>query len=92
MSKSWIIVIVLVAAVAALIGWKYVQPDATLEALHAERRDIRAFVEEQAVTELPHDTLISMPISGWLEPIRLREGEHLVGVARIATEVDEEAD
>jgi len=88
MSKSWIIVIVLVAAVAALIGWKSVQPDATLEALHAERRDIRAFVEEQAVTELPHDTLISMPISGWLEPIRLREGDAVTKdqiVARLET-------
>ena len=75
MKKGWIILIVVVLLVGAGVTWQLLRADATVEVIHPQRQTIRAYVEEQAVTELPHDYLIAMPISGWLEPIALREGD-----------------
>ena len=49
--------------------------DAAVEVINPRVQAIRAYVEEQAVTELPHDYLVAMPIAGWLERIDLREGD-----------------
>jgi HlyD family secretion protein len=75
MRRSWLILIVIVVVVAALVGWSAIRPQARLEVVHPEVGPIRAYVEERAITELPHDYLISMPIAGWLERIELREGD-----------------
>ena len=75
MKKSWLIAFIVIAVVAALIAWNSLRPEATLEVVSPTVQTIRAYVEEQAVTELPLDYLISMPIAGWLEAIRLREGD-----------------
>ena len=89
MKKGWLIVLVVLAMVAALIAWNVVRPQATVTVVSPVVQTIRQYVEEQAVTELPHDHLISMPISGWLEPIRLREGDAVTKdqiVARLETD------
>ncbi len=77
MKTKWLIIVVIVVAVLALVGWKLAGPDATVEVVRPRVQLVRAYVEEQAITELPHDYLISMPISGWLEPIMLREGDRV---------------
>ena len=75
MSRSWLIGGAVVIGGAALLVWNAVRPQAHVEVIRPETASIREYVEEQAVTELPHDHLIAMPIAGWLEPIRLREGD-----------------
>lgn len=77
MKTKWLIIVVIMVAVLALVGWKLAGPDATVEVVRPQVQLVRAYVEEQAITELPHDYLISMPISGWLEPIMLREGDRV---------------
>lgn len=75
MRRSWLIV-VLVAVVIVVVLWlRGMRPEATVTVLKPERGAMRAWIEEQAKTELPHDVLIAMPIAGWLEPITLREGD-----------------
>ena len=75
MKKRWLILLIVAVVVAGLVVWEASQPDARLEVIQPQRGTIRAYVEEQATTELPHDYLIAMPIAGWLEPIALREGD-----------------
>lgn len=77
MKKGSLVAIGLVVALVAFGVWRFLQPEATLEVVSPTVRTVRVYVEEQAVTELPHDYLISMPISGWLEPIILREGDEV---------------
>jgi HlyD family secretion protein len=64
------------------------RPGAAVQVVRPRLERLAAYVEEQAVTELPRDTLISMPIGGWLEPITLREGDAVQAgqvVARLET-------
>jgi HlyD family secretion protein len=75
MKKRWPYVLIIVVIVAALLVWQRMRPAATVQVIRPRVQTIRAYVEEQAVTELPHDYLISMPISGWLQRIELREGD-----------------
>ena len=75
MKQHWWIVVVIVVVIAGLMFWSSTRPAAKVEVVHPKIGGIRAYVEEQAVTELPTDYLISMPIDGWLEPIDLREGD-----------------
>jgi len=75
MKKGRLILVVILVVIVAAAVWSMAGPDATIEVIRPRVRTIRAYVEEQATTELPHDYLISMPIAGWLEPIRLREGD-----------------
>ncbi len=75
MKKSWVVILIVVIVVGGWWVWSASRPKATLEVIRPRVETIRAYVEEQAVTELPHDHLISMPISGWLERIDLREGD-----------------
>ncbi len=75
MKKRWVILFVVVLLVAAFVGWQMRQPDARLGVIRPRIATIRAYVEERAVTELPHDFLVAMPIAGWLKPIALREGD-----------------
>jgi len=89
MKQKGLIVFAAVAVVGVLIVWNSLKPQATLEVVSPTVRTIRAYVEEQAVTELPHDHLVSMPIAGWLEPIGLREGDAVKKdetVARLETD------
>lgn len=75
MKRGWWVVGAVAVVVVALMAWNATRPEATVEVVRPVRHPIRAFVEEQARTELPQDYLIAMPISGWLEPILLREGD-----------------
>jgi len=77
MRKRWLILIIIVVVVGGLTTWSAIRPDARLDVIRPQRGLIRAYVEERAITELPHDYLISMPIAGWLEPIELREGDRV---------------
>ncbi|UCC30547.1 MAG: efflux RND transporter periplasmic adaptor subunit [Phycisphaerales bacterium] len=89
MKKSWLIVLVVVAVVVALAMLGSFRARATLRVVSPTAQTIRAYIEEQAVTELPQDFLISTPISGWLEPIDLREGDRVQKgqvVARLETD------
>ena len=75
MKKRWLYLLIVVIVVGLLTVWQVRQPDATVEVISPLVQTIRAYVEEQAVTELPHDYLIATPIAGWLERIDLREGD-----------------
>lgn len=73
---------------ALLVYWLLRPAVPRAEAIHPRIADLRAYVEEQATTELPRDYLIAMPIAGWLEPIALREGDPVRAgetVARLET-------
>ena len=88
MKKTGLIVLFIVLVVAGASYWKSTQPQATVDVVRARTETLRAYVEEQATTELPQDFLIAMPISGWLEPITLREGDEVSAgqvVARLDT-------
>jgi HlyD family secretion protein len=67
--------LVVVVVVAAYVVHRATRVDVELEVLSPHVGTIRAYVEEQATTELPRDYLIATPINGWLEPIGLREGD-----------------
>ena len=75
MKKSWLLLLAVVVVAAVLIAWSATGPDARVDVIRPRVGVIRAYVEERAVTELPHDDLIAMPIAGWLERINLREGD-----------------
>ena len=75
MRRPWLWIVIVVVLISAFLMWRASRPAATVEVIQAKTQDIRAYVEERAVTELPHDHLISMPISGWLQRIDLREGD-----------------
>ena len=75
MRKTWLVVLGVVVVLVAYVGWSLTRAQATVEVVSGQIETIRAFIEEQAKTELPHDHLVAMPIAGWLEPIRLREGD-----------------
>jgi HlyD family secretion protein len=75
MKKRWIPILTVALLVTALAIWKVYSPQAVVQVIQPRLDSIRVYVEEQAVTELPHDYLIAMPISGWLERIDLREGD-----------------
>lgn len=90
MKKRWVWMVA-AAIVLVILAWLWLsrQPEATVDAAHPVVQTLRAFIEEQAVTELPHDYLISMPIAGWLQPIELREGDPVSAgqiVARLETD------
>ncbi|MEE8384491.1 MAG: HlyD family efflux transporter periplasmic adaptor subunit [Dehalococcoidia bacterium] len=89
MKKRWLIISGAVVLIAALWGWLAMRPDAVVEAVRPRIDTIRAFVDEQAITELAHDYLVSMPIGGWLQRIDLREGDpvkHGQVIARLETD------
>jgi HlyD family secretion protein len=75
MRKEWLILLVIIVLGVAAWAYRRAQPAATVSVVNPQTKTIRAYVEERAVTELPHDFLIAMPIAGWLEPITLREGD-----------------
>ena len=75
MSRKWLYLVAVVVLIVVFTIWSKTQPAATVEVIRPQTKTIRAYVEERAVTELPHDYLIATPISGWLEPIELREGD-----------------
>ncbi len=88
MKKGRLTVILVVVVLIAIIVWASSRPALTVVVVQPQRQTVRAFVEEQAVTELPQDYLISMSIAGWLEPILLREGDPVAAgqvVARLET-------
>jgi HlyD family secretion protein len=60
----------LVVAFAA--GW--FTPGPTVMVARVERGPIEEFIDEQAVTRLPHTYLITMPFAARIEPITLVEG------------------
>ena len=63
------------AVLLGVVFWLMNQPELELQVIHPEIYNLKVFVEEQAVTKLPHTHLVSMPINGWLMPISLREGD-----------------
>ncbi len=75
MKKWWPITVIVVLASLGLSALVLSRPVATLEVVQPRIQTLRVYVEEQAITELPHNHLISMPIGGWLQPISLREGD-----------------
>ncbi len=89
MKTRWLIVALIVLVVVVGGVWWATRPDAEVQVIQPRIATIRAYVEEQAVTELPHDHLISMPINGWLQRIELREGDPVAQdqvIARLETD------
>ena len=62
MKKSLIIGLVISAAVVAVGVWAWLKPQAEVVVVEPQRKTMRAYVEEQAVTHLPQDWLVAMPI------------------------------
>lgn len=82
----WLAGLAIVAILIAL--WFLLRPAPAVQTLRPQRQTVRAYVDEEAVTALPRDTLIAMPLAGWLEPIDLREGDQVKAgqvVARLET-------
>jgi HlyD family secretion protein len=75
MKRTWLLILAGVVVVSVYVAFRATRPDVVLDVISPRAGTIRAYVEEQAVIELPHDYLIAMPIDGWLEPISLREGD-----------------
>ena len=75
MKPRYLIPLIIVILVAGFIAWQSIQPDATLDVIQPRVETIKAYVDEQATTELPHDYLIATPIAGLLERIERREGD-----------------
>jgi HlyD family secretion protein len=85
MRRSWIILIIVVVAIGAVLWIGRIRSTIEVVVFQPTRGTIRAWIEEQATTELPHDVLIAMPIGGWLEPIALREGDAVTAGQVVAT-------
>lgn len=77
MKTKYVLLIIGVVVVGGLIVWQSMQPEAVVEVVEIREGPIRAYVEERAITRLPHTFLISNPIAGWLERIDLREGDRV---------------
>src|SRR5262245_30637604 len=75
MKTRWVILLVVLLLVGLFVAYRANQPDARVEIIQPKTQTIRAYVDEQAVTELPNEYLIATPIAGWLQPIELREGD-----------------
>ncbi len=75
MKRSTLITVTIGLGLLAAATWLLTPAGVPIDVIRPLRTTIRAYVEEQAVTELPQDYLIAMPIAGWLEPITLREGD-----------------
>lgn len=89
MNKKWTWGLAVVLVVAGYFAYRVAQADVELEVVRPRMGTICAYVEEQAITELPRDFLVAMPIDGWLEPIELREGDEVhqgAVVARLDTD------
>ncbi|MCL4195691.1 MAG: biotin/lipoyl-binding protein, partial [Thermoguttaceae bacterium] len=75
MRRPWVIAVAVVAAAGALwlalVGFDSGVPVETAEVVAGP---IGQYVDEQAITRLPETYLITMPIAGRIEPIRLIEG------------------
>jgi HlyD family secretion protein len=87
MKRKWLIIVPIFIVIASLIVWQRRQPEAVVDVIHPRVATIRAYVEEQATTELPTTYLVAMPIAGWLERIDLREGD-AVQKGQIAARLD----
>lgn len=73
--KAWLFLLLALAGLfllALAAGW--FSPGLTVGAARASYGPIEEFVDEQAVTRLPHTDLITMPFSSRIEPITLVEG------------------
>ncbi len=89
MRTTWLAVLGVAAVLVVLLVWQSRRAEMTVRVLSPRVETIRAYVEEQAVTALPRDYLVSMPIAGWLQPITLREGDRVAAgetLARLDTE------
>lgn len=75
MKLRYVVGLVVLLTVGGVVAYTRSRPDLTVELIAPTTGTIRAYVDEQAVTELPHDYLVAMQIAGWLEPITLREGD-----------------
>ncbi len=85
MRRRWLVILVGVLLLAGLLVYRATRPAATLSVIHPRVGTIRTYVQELASTELPHDYLVAMPISGWLNRIDLREGDPVAKDRVIAT-------
>lgn len=85
MRGRWIILLIILGLMAALLVYRFRQPEATLAVVQPRLGTIRTYVEELATTELPHEHLVAMPIPGWLNRIDLREGDPVAQGQVIAT-------
>lgn len=89
MKSKWLGLVLVLAIMIGIVAYRFASPAAELTVIQPERTTIRAYVEEQAVTELPRDYLVAIPITGWLQPVELREGDWVEAgqvVARLENE------
>ena len=75
-TKTWIVLLIVVAAVAA-VAWSMAGGGSgvPVRTAAAERGPIDEFLVERAKTRLPRTWLVTMPVTGRIEPIELKEGD-----------------
>lgn len=75
--KPWMIIVavVLLIVVGLTVAGAAFRSGQPVQAAKAERRTIREFVDERGKTRLPETLLITMPYSGRIERITLKEGD-----------------
>lgn len=74
-SRTALISVLVVLAAIALIAWAAWPQPLVVDVARASRGDLSAWIEDQAMTRVPHVHRITMPIDGRIEPITLVEGD-----------------
>lgn len=87
MKRTGLYVTGIVVVIVAIGVWQSRQPQAIVQVIKPQVQTLRAYIEEQAVTELPRVYLVALPIDGWLEPVALREGD-VVKTGQIVARLD----
>ncbi|MCA9039321.1 MAG: efflux RND transporter periplasmic adaptor subunit [Planctomycetaceae bacterium] len=73
--KRFLIIFIVLFAIAGLGYWSYLQSGMLVEATPTRKGTIRAYIEERAKTRVPEVYEITMPLTGRIKPISLKEGD-----------------
>ncbi|MEZ6045649.1 MAG: efflux RND transporter periplasmic adaptor subunit [Planctomycetaceae bacterium] len=75
--KRFLIIFILVLIVAGLGYWSYLQSGMLVEVAAVRKGKIVAYIEERAKTRVPEVYEITMPLTGRIKPIELKEGDQV---------------
>src|SRR5438105_1692048 len=78
------------ASLVAWISWAFFAGGQAVEVAAAREEPIRQYVEERGMTRLAKTYLVSMPTSGRVEEIQLKEGDVVKKGATVARLVGED--
>ena len=75
--SRWTTIGVLSVAAVGIAYWYVSAPGTPVDVAVVQTGPIRAYIEERAKTRLPKIYRITMPLDGRIEPITLKEGDHV---------------